>query len=87
MERILIQFDSMEQVREFAREIYNSMRDDMQNDSRLLNAKEAAKALGKSVSTLYRYEERGLISSVVNQDGCAKQYRLCDIRWLTNKDK
>ena len=44
MERILIQFDSMEQVREFAREIYNSMRDDMQNDSRLLNAKEAAKA-------------------------------------------
>ena len=77
----------MEQVRAFAREIYDCMRASMQDDSRLVNAKEAAHILGKSISTIHRYEVKGLITSVVNQEGCAKQYRLCDIRWLASAPK
>lgn len=87
MEQTIVQFDNMEQVREFgrslAKELYKEMLETMRNDSRLLNAKEAAEALHISVSTLYRLEKRGVIDSVVIE-GSPKRYRVCDIRWLAS---
>lgn len=77
----IIQFNSMEEIREFAREIASALKDSMNDDSRLLTAKDAAKMLGISVPTLYRYEKRGVISSVGLKDS-AKKFRLADVRWL-----
>ena len=82
----IIQFDSMEEVREFARQIYKEMISSMRDDSKLLTAKDAAETLNISVSTLYRMEKRGMIDSVTI-DGSAKRYRACDIRWLASGNK
>lgn len=86
MESTIIQFKSMDEVREFAKKIAEEVFANMRDDSRLLTAKEAAKTLHISVSTLYRMEHRGVIDCV-DIDGSAKKYRACDIRWLASTPK
>lgn len=76
----------MDEVREFARQIYKELLSSIQDDNRLLTAKDAAETLNISVSTLYRLEKRGMIDSV-EIDGSAKRYRACDIRHLASKNK
>jgi len=86
MEGTIVMFKNIDEIKEFARTIVEELRHSELEDGKLLTAKEAAKMLGVSVSTLYRYEANHNINSVALEGG-AKRYRQCDVRFLSRGKK